>query len=269
MPLPLLTPPDPVVEEGTIPIWSGPEGQPVENSRFPVSPPPNGSAFLTSVPNWLRNPSLETNSTDWSAILGSTLVRDRSVAMYGAWALKVNTPNAAVGEGVKVVSVADPNFVPLPYNVTGVTRTFIGSIHVLGSWTGMLNIDMDYELLPGHNIVTATRKQVAAINTRFQRVVLDPLPTPAGSTPFQLTLKVTTNQQNAANFWVDGAMIVESQVPVPYFDGDVTGGDSYWTGTAQGSVSQKFLHYTNNQTQADWFVDEVDDWTTVQDWYTP
>lgn len=260
----MISPPTPVVPAAIIHDWVGPFGAPTENARIPVSPPSDGSSLLTTVTNWIANPSLETNTTNWSAVLGSTLTRTRDAAKFGAYSLKVETPNAVAGEGVQVTTAGSmtPLF-PVPDHPSSPQyRRFTGSVYIGGVWAGDLDVVTILTLDDASTVTSPVAKQ-SSPSESFGRIVTEPVAVPAGLSPASIRIEITTHDMQAALFYVDGASVVESQIPAVYFDGDVGGGDSYWSSTAHASPSLKYLDYYNNQPTVDWDVASVDDWTEV------
>jgi hypothetical protein len=172
--------------------------------------------------NLLTNPSVETNTTGWTAVT-STLSQDNTNgAIAGTQALKVITSGSASGEGVIVGANSTLSLVP-----------FSGQISVWAAAGVSMFIGIRFNA-GGTGQVT----QVFTGNGAWQTLTLNNVPSISGTTLVQLMVR--TNTTIATTFWVDAAILEQAAATTSYFDGSTTssGNTSYsWTGTAHASTS--------------------------------
>lgn len=190
-----------------------------QDARVSVVAPPT-SAII----NLVANPSIETNTTGYTAI-GGTVAQTKAKQRRGASALLV-TPAAGVNDGFYygTVSVAAGALYPWSFDFWG-------------------NAGYKYKAYWGTTggVQLSTAVQFIALG-RWQRVQVPWIET---STTTRRLYVVKDNSSNTRPFYIDGMLIPSGANDFEewrYFDGDTLGfvpnqDDFYWNGTPHGSTS--------------------------------
>lgn len=172
--------------------------------------------------NLLTNPSVETNTTGWSAhAAGTTITRVTDYAAFGSYSGKVITPGTT-NEGVRWTVTTQ----------TSASTEYTLSMWLRGSGTVKLRFydsDAGYQWGPAITLTpTWTRHDyTATFGTGAARYVY-----------------VVTSTAQAVTFYVDGVQLEQKAHPTTYCDGSL--GDGYtWSGTAHASTSTRTLTALN------------------------
>lgn len=179
-----------------------------------------------NVVNLVSNPSVEVNTTGYSAQGSATIARDSADQRRGVYSLKV-TPTSAQLDGV-----------------------FYATVTLVGQSTYTFSLDLKgaggvkYRFYVASTVNNAISPVVSVKATgRWQRVsVTFREPNTAGLFIARRLYIVKDYSASTAPFRVDGLSVVALPYPVTYFDGDSVGfvvgrNDFYWNGTRHGSTS--------------------------------
>jgi len=186
--------------------------------------------------NICKNPSFETDTTDWAAVGGSaSITRVTSQSRTGSASLEV-TVTSADNQGAR-------------YTDTGVGSTthYTASAYLKGT-TGTEIVK--FVLRSGSSaIISDETGPIHLLANEWIRVVVN------GNVSTQLRLDVLTQGSQSATFYVDDVQIEETDAntyrPSPYCDGSLGSGHS-WSGTANNSTSSRVAgsHWLNEVTNA-------------------
>lgn len=185
-----------------------------------------------SVVNLVANPSVELNSTGYSAQGAAVIARDSTRQRRGVYALKVTSTSAQLD------------------------GTYYDSVPLIGQSTYTLSFDflgaggIRYRFYMASNANNAISPVKSVMATGgWQRVdITFREPFTAGA-PIARRIYVTKDYSTSvAPFWIDGLSVVALPYPVTYFDGDNIGfiagrNDFLWNGTRHASTST-MMNYT-------------------------
>jgi hypothetical protein len=186
--------------------------------------------------NLCPNPSFEASIAGWSGTDGGTQLAQTAVltnaqgqqlsgiqpTFYGGFALQVTTDGTAYNQGAVGPAALTPAFTgPV---LGSMTASFFGQ-------TGTLNVSAIGS--PG-GVVMATATLVLN-GSGWQTIVLNGLLFPPSASGGSVFLSVTTANNQAIVFYVDGVMYEPESPAHPYIDGDMPG--AQWQGTAELSAS--------------------------------
>ena len=173
------------------------------------------------ITNRIKNPSIETNTTSW-VVVGSTLTRDSTYSMFGDYALKIVTDDAAANEGAYSIVTAE----------TAINTEYTFSVYLRGSGTVRLRF---WDAGGGHqggNLITLTD-----VWTRHQI-------TKTFGVGAVRHVYVYASPQQGITFYCDGFQLEASAYATTYCDGDQGIGYA-WTGAAHASTSTRTVTEVN------------------------
>lgn len=177
--------------------------------------------------NLLVNSSLESNTTGWTSL--QTLVRDTSTAWTGAASGKV-THSA---DGNRSAYHASPA-------VAGKTYTLSAYIKHDAAVNRDIRIDFTFEDSTGSRLGSyASGAPVSKAAGAFNRVHAVSTVAPTGTATVRI-YAVVLNMLATETMWFDGALVEDSTILEPYFDGDTAAAGDFvyaWAGTAHASAS--------------------------------
>jgi hypothetical protein len=166
--------------------------------------------------NLIENPSFEVNLTGWSST--GTLTRTTSEFRTG------------VASGSVVCTALNQKVTSANFDVVG-GETYTASVYVKGDPTEVVSL-----VLTDSTSESVTTNSVA-LTSEWQRLSVT-LTTDSAATTIQLAVN---NDTNAANtFYIDDALLENSDTPTEYFDGDSEDSFYYtysWSGVAHASES--------------------------------
>ena len=178
------------------------------------------------VTNLCTNPSLETNTTNWSATGGATITRTAAKQRRGAYSLQI-TPGAGAFDGA-----------------------FGSGVTVIGQQRYSLSLDFLGQAGQKYRIYVAnttgqaqSQYKVFTATGYWQRVGMSYQDMFTAGISVQRRLYVTKNGgANTGAFYVDGVLFTNTPKPTTYFDGDSRGfsptvTEFFWLGTPHGSQS--------------------------------
>lgn len=192
--------------------------------------------------NIIRNPSVETNLTDWQA-QGSAIARTNDQARFGGFSVEVVTDNLAAFEGVQVRSF--PNTSDTPY---------AGSIYVRGDGKVRLRLRDEFN---GNERIS---DDITLNPDRWLRI-LDIIGRTGDGVSDDLTIHVETVTRQDVTFYVDGAMIELGHRSTTYIDGEQDGGK--WQGTYHASISERVVQERSGGRFIDLDEEDLGLYTTV------
>lgn len=179
-----------------------------------------------NVINLVTNPSLEFNSTGYSAQGSATILRTAEWQRRGVYSLKI-TPTAATLDGA-----------------------FYNSVNVVGGLTYTLSLDFKgaggvkyrvYVANTTNNAVSMIKSFTATGGA--QRISLTYTDAFTAGVTVARRIYITKDfNTSVIPFYIDGLSVTATPYPVTYFDGDSIGFipgrlDFYWNGTRHGSTS--------------------------------
>lgn len=191
------------------------------NGKFSVCVP-----LGVDVTNGVANPSLELNTTGYSASGAATIARSTTRQRRGAYSLQI-TPTAGAFDGAFFGTVA---------TVGGTVYTFPCDV-----W-GAAGVDYRIYVASTAGAAISGYYQFKGIG-RWQRVwiIYQENTAPGVATNRRLYLTKAGGASTIPFYW-DGLAFTATAFPITYFDGDSRGfvpgqTDFYWTGTPHGSTS--------------------------------
>ena len=193
--------------------------------------------------NLVTNPSLETNTTGYTAVGGATLTRSATHQRRGAWALRI-TPVASTESGTYFGTVS----------VTSGTA-YVFSVDVLGV------AGQSYELQL-QNTTPTERASLTFTGTGYwQR--LEVTFTATADEDWRLYVVRDAGETGTDYFYIDGLQFETGSAATTYFDGDSIGfvrgqKDFGWNGTRHGSTS-----YRTAKTRAGGSLLDMSDYCTL------
>lgn len=169
--------------------------------------------------NLHTNPSIETNTTTYSAANSSTLARVSTQQRRGSYSLSV-TPTSHVDGGVN----------------TGTFTVETGGFTASFDFLGVLGVNYYAQFLNSGATKIGSTVNFTGTGT-WQRYELSH----SGVTSVYLSIR-KNNNSNTGAFFVDG-ILLENKIgySTTYIDGDQDGG--YWDALPHGSTSQRFANY--------------------------
>lgn len=178
--------------------------------------------------NMIRNPSFETNLTEWSSAGSGTTTRtrDNTQSRFGSWSQKCVTDGTFSGQGANFNGTGNVGVVANP----GETWTLSGYFFQAA---GGMNAQIAIEWLNagGGSISTSTANLVLGAGTWTRHSVTATAPA--------LTAKAFCRFRTAAGvavtFFIDGCQMEEASSASTYVDGDQD--NARWSGTAHASAS--------------------------------
>lgn len=197
-------------------------------------------AFVRDEPttNLITNPSIETNTTGYSAYSGTTLTRSSSQAYMGTYSLRVQGTGAS-GQGVELAAITvTPN------------TSYIFSFYVYSASAPAEDYNPSTtreSIIPqiNLNVSGTTSGQVhIAVRNEWVRCWQE---VQAGASDTSLTLRILTNTTITADWYIDCLMFEQKNItsstsqygwPTTYCDGAMGAGHS-WSGTAHASTSSR------------------------------
>lgn len=178
------------------------------------------------VVNLVTNPSVELNTTGYSAQGAAAIARDSTDQRRGVYSLKI-TPTSAQLDGALYATVS---------LVGGSTYTFPFDLKGAGG--------VKYRFYVASTVNNAISPVVSVTATgRWQRVhVTFREPNTPGVAILRRLYITKDYSTSTAPFWIDGLAVYALPYPVTYFDGDSVGfvigrNDFFWNGTRHGSTS--------------------------------
>jgi hypothetical protein len=196
----------------------------------PTTNPPYAMVMDTAGTNLFPNPSLETNTTSFSAVGGTTLTRSNTAGhqWIGAYGLRVQKTTAVTNDGVETAQISG--------FTAGQVVTLSAYVCGLGGAQTLRLTAVDNATSP----VTTNGQQFTAENSWTRYSVSATIG--AGGTSIKLQIR-TTGALATMDFAVDGVQFEVSPYPTSYMDGDQSGSNSWglyaWTGTAHASTSTR------------------------------
>lgn len=193
-----------------------------------LTTPDTAQNFFTVAPgvptvNLITNPSIETNTTGWTAS-GATRTRDATIAYKGSWALLINPANAANNEGAYFNLGLFPSATPLMFSA------YFNDNVDSGEQALCLITDSAGNLISSGTTVTlssAWQRSVCQIGARVLQ------------SPTTLYLYIVTGTQHNIDFWVDGIQAEVRESVSPYCDG-AQGAYHWWDGVVHASTSRRW-----------------------------
>lgn len=179
--------------------------------------------MVVTYTNMIRNPSAETNATNWQASQsGSTITRQTTDFLYGVASLRTVTDSTQSLQG------------PL-YTTNQIAalqgQTWTASAYVKGA-SGTVRLQLKERNAAG-SAITSTNSSNVTLSSSWQRVSAT-YTLPSATAAF-VTFDVVTPTNQTITFYVDGAMLTQTATLVPYIDGTQPG--CVWTGTEHASTS--------------------------------
>jgi hypothetical protein len=183
---------------------------------------------ITSVStiNLIRNPSVETNSTDWSS-LNSTVTRDGTGNAFGAWQMKATTTNVT-NSGIQY----DPGAGNRPVVTAGVPVTVSGYLRLGAAGSKLISLLFRWFTAADAELTTVG-SDVTVNSTSYSR--FSATATPPVTAARVLIRVATSGAQGVFDFYIDALMLEVGSSASPYIDGDQSG--AAWNGTAHASTS--------------------------------
>lgn len=197
----------------------------------------HGSGGVTAITNLIRNPSAETNITDWEAVYGAggagTSSRVSSTGLFGSALGRMmwtTAPTSATTSGLWINS--------LGITPSAAGKTFTASAYVRPSWSGMTIL---VNAVPysstwsygGGEVNGSTVTLSANTWTRVNATIT--APTNTDYIRVRLRANGGTMPPVNATLDADGFMLTEGTNLYNYYDGNSAGWD--WTSTANNSTS--------------------------------
>lgn len=179
----------------------------------------SGSAIVTT--NLITNPSIETNTTGWSANVvgsGGTLTRVNTQAFVGTWSLQVA---GGAGNGSASVSIT----------------TVVGQYYAIQAMVKTTNVGEQVFLDADATGTTG----VSVTGTSGWIPITYVIQATSTTTVFYFQSNTGANK----TFFIDAAMVELGTVASTYFSGDTadtTSTDYSWTGSVNGSTSTRSVY---------------------------
>lgn len=194
---------------------------------LPLEETPIG--YLPGTINYVSNPSAETNLSTIHEAGAATLTRVTTERWDGNWAVQVDTPGSASGEGIWWNA---PSF---NFYLGG--STLVGSIALKGNNSpDALFLRAEYTDGTIHDSAI-----VAPIvsTTAWKRFATAPLRSDPNRTLVRVNVRVVTTSARAIRFWADGCQIEQGTEPTMFAQG--SNGDDYhrWAGQPHASISYR------------------------------
>lgn len=205
--------------------------------------------------NFCPNPSMESNTTSWSAVGTASLSQDTAiyVGQFGAY------DDMPYGSGTKSLKItvnanSDGTLINIPGLLTGFTYTAsayvladIGLANVLmsignGTTSILASSGTGYDTglygAGGYGGVTTTGGDVTTniwyrLSVTFQAT--------AGTNALEFFASAGSDVVYPTHFWVDAVLIEAGSTLGPYFDGNSTGDSYLWAGTTNNSASYYYV----------------------------
>lgn len=194
-------------------------GQVSSQPSSPISNPPYALVVDLAATNLVTNPSIETNTTGWSASgANASISRITSDAFSGSACLRVQVSPAAASQGVVSSSMTVSPSTSYIFSVW--LRDPAGSSSCVLSMTG--NNSGATSVTVG---ITSTWKRYWVIKT-------------TNGSDTSATVSVTTSGSSTMDIRLDAACLEAGTAPSMYFDGSLGAGHS-WSGTAHASTSSR------------------------------
>ena len=166
----------------------------------------NGGLWLEEgTTNWLRNPSLEANTTDWAGNASAAIARSSDWAEVGIYSLLTDTPNATFPEGCQASTANNINQAGGTSWALSATVQGAGTLNLFG----ILNYS-------DASSSTGASSNFAASTTplRVSRVIA----ATAAKTISQILLRIRTASQQDVNFYTDAAQVENKPYATSYCD---------------------------------------------------
>ena len=176
--------------------------------------------------NLLSNPSLETNTTGWSAWAGATLDRTSAHALVGGYALRITHVASTTSGATASYSTATQG----TYTASAYVRSYVAAdvganVSILMRFTYS---DASMEDVSANHALTDSWTRIEATAT-----------TNAAKTLSSITLMLRDLLAGAAHYtMVDAVQLENASFATPYCDGSLGTGHS-WSGTAHASTSSR------------------------------
>lgn len=227
--------------------WTGTAHYSTSRLRGPSAELRNTNKYSPSTKtrtNLCINPSLETNTTNWSVGTSGTIVQSTAASYVGSSSglLTANGTRTLYGG----VSIPTP-VAGYPYTVS----FYVRAVSTTANWRAAI----DWNRASGF-ISTSNGTAESVISSGWTRVSVTGT-APAGTTSAFAYAITSTTPANGFQSYVDGALFEQSSTLDTYFDGD-TSQSAQWTGTAHGSTSVLY-----QDTQGTFTFDGTNDFVTT------
>lgn len=196
--------------------------------RVPVRTP--GAVERT---NLVTNPSFETNTTGWTAVLGCTIARSTAQAYAGTASLAVTM----TGTGSAVAGQPSTLYVPATPGVSYVASAYVRAATVVRQMRVAVSFyDSAKALLSGGGyglFVTNTTSDWTRVSSNVSVA-------PVGTAFVTVSVGVISPVVAGEVHYVDAVLLEQAVTIGSYFDGsttDTTDSEYAWTGTAHASTS--------------------------------
>ena len=201
------------------------------------------ASFGCAATNLWVNPSIETNTVGYTALLAAVLTRVAGISEIGAYSLESVTPGAAAGEGWQT-----------PTGMAGMAvvaaQNYTFSLYLQGS--GVVIQRISWYTAAG--VFISNTDQTVTIQSTFTRSCLSAT---APALSAFASISIITNAIQAVTFYADALQFENFRYATPYIDGSLGTGYA-WTGAAHASTSTRAAAYIdyNNLTTLDDFVNK-------------
>lgn len=208
------------------------------------------ASFGRATTNMWVNPSIETNTVGYTALLAAVLTRVAGIAEFGAYSLETVTPNVAAGEGwITPTGMAGMAVVAAqPY-------TF--SLYLQGS--GTVTQRITWYTAAGAFI--SNSDQTVTIQSTFTRHCLSAT---APALAAFAAVSIITNAIQGITFYSDAIQFENFNYATEYCDGSLGTGYA-WTGAAHASTSTRaaaYIDYNNLST-----LNNIQQHGTISCWF--
>lgn len=206
--------------------WTG-SGGGVYFREATVAKAATSGALGTLRTNLVPNPSFETNTTNWSAGVNTTLGRNTSVAAVGTASLAITAVAAGTFEAVSNTIA-----------VTGTTNYAVQARFRAGTTGRTVRLSVQFNDATSH--VISTPVLASGTDTTSGWTTLSGIVTSPGTATAMRVRLVAEGGSIGDVQYIDAVMVEQANSVGTYFDGSTAaaGGFTYaWTGTAHASTS--------------------------------